>query len=79
MYLDLLEPDSSDAAAQQIRRMRAAGMEVPGIVELLAVRPDWTQHLNRFTQAVMRGPGSLPAWQRELLAALTSRWNHCRF
>jgi uncharacterized peroxidase-related enzyme len=32
-----------------------------------------------FTHLVMRGPGGLPPWQRELLATLTSRWNDCAF
>ena len=37
------------------------------------------QHLSRFTQGVMRGPSPLPPWQRELIAAFTSKLNQCLF
>ena len=32
-----------------------------------------------FTQDVMRGPSPLPPWQRELIAAFTSKLNQCLF
>jgi hypothetical protein len=79
MHFGLDSPPGDDPAAEQVRRMRAAGLEVPGIVCLLAARPDWTVHLNRLTHGVMRGPGRLPVWQRELVAAVTSRCNGCPF
>ena len=77
----LLELDGTggDGAAAQLRRMRDAGLEVPGILYLLAQNPEWTAALNTLAQRVMRGPGALPPWQRELLAALTSRCNSCVF
>ena len=46
---------------------------------LFAFKPDATDHLAAFTQAVMRGPGPLTPGERELLAALTSQENDCPF
>ena len=79
MFLDLASQLSDSPEAQQLQRMAAAGLELPGIVVLLATRPDWTVHWNQFTHEVMRGAGRLPSWQREVLAAVTSRCNHCVF
>ena len=45
---------------------------------LFAFRPEVMRHLLSFTQAVMRD-GPLPAGECELLAALTSKENHCLF
>ena len=46
---------------------------------LFAYDPARTQYLLQFTQAVMRAPGPLSPGERELVAAMTSRENHCRF
>ena len=46
---------------------------------LFAFSPESTQHLLAFTQSVMRDVGPLPPGETELLAALTSKENHCRF
>ena len=59
--------------------MREAGMPIPQIQHLLAFKPDRTDHLSRFTQGVMRGQSPLPPWQRELIAAFTSKLNQCLF
>jgi alkylhydroperoxidase family enzyme len=65
--------------AGPIAALRAAGMPVPQIMHLFAYKPAMTDHLSRFTQAVMRGPSPLaPGW-RELIAAFTSRHNQCSF
>jgi alkylhydroperoxidase family enzyme len=65
--------------AGPIAALREAGMPVPQIMHLFAYKPAMTDHLSRFTQAVMRGPSPLaPGW-RELIAAFTSRHNHCLF
>jgi alkylhydroperoxidase family enzyme len=45
---------------------------------LLAYKPDSTRHLLAFTQSVMRG-GPLSPGECELIAAITSRQNHCGF
>ena len=46
---------------------------------LLRFDPARTVHLAAFTEAVLRAPGSLTPGERELLAAMTSRENHCLF
>jgi alkylhydroperoxidase family enzyme len=38
-----------------------------------------SQPLLQFTQQVMRAPGPLSPGERELLAAMTSRENECRY
>jgi alkylhydroperoxidase family enzyme len=68
-----------DAAGDRIRKMEDAGFTVPPIWHLLAFKPAMTDHLNRFTQAAMRGPSPLPPGIRELIAAFTSRGNQCVF
>ena len=65
--------------ADLARAMRAAGAAVPQIFHLFAFKPEATEHLERFTHAVMRGPSPLSAGQRELIAAFTSAQNHCPF
>lgn len=45
---------------------------------LFAFKPESTRHLLAFTQSVMRD-GPLAPGECELLAALTSRENHCLF
>ncbi|HEU4322378.1 MAG TPA: peroxidase [Roseiflexaceae bacterium] len=66
-------------AGEALRAMRAAGMPVPQIQHLIAFKPEWTQHLNSFTQAVMRGSSPLAPGMRELIAAFTSRRSACPF
>jgi alkylhydroperoxidase family enzyme len=72
-------PAAAGPAARQIQAMRAAGLEIPGILHLFAFKPDRAEHLDRFAQAVMRGPSPLSPGQRELIAAFTSRRNDCLF
>lgn len=56
-----------------------AAPPVSGVRRLLAYRPERTVHLNRYTQAVMRGPSDLSPGQRELIAAFSSARNNCPF
>lgn len=80
MFLPGVEHAERDGAyAQIIRHARAAGAEYPQIWHLFAFRPDVTVHLERFTHGVMRGESTLSAGFRELIAAYTSRRNHCPF
>jgi alkylhydroperoxidase family enzyme len=80
MYLRDVEAHESDhPRGIAIRQMRAAGIPVPQIMHLFNYKPDRTDHLARFTQAVMRGPSELLPGQRELIAALTSKLNQCLF
>jgi alkylhydroperoxidase family enzyme len=80
MYLREVEAcDGDGERGELIRRMQAANVPVPQIQYLLAFKPERTDHLSRFTQAVMRGPSPLSPAQRELIAAFTSRLNQCPF
>ena len=65
--------------ADAIEAMRRSGQEYPGIWHLFAFKPSATGHLARFTQEIMREPGPLTPGFRELIAAYTSRKNHCPF
>jgi alkylhydroperoxidase family enzyme len=59
--------------------MKAGGIPVSQILHLFAFREERTQALAQFTQGVMRGPSPLAPGFRELIAAFTSRRNHCLF
>jgi uncharacterized peroxidase-related enzyme len=52
---------------------------IPGIIGLLAAYPDTARPLNAFTEHLLRGPSSLTAAERELIAAFVSRQNECTF
>lgn len=80
MFLPGVEAHAgSGVFAERIAAMRARGLPVPQILHLFAFKPDATEHLAAFTQAVMRGPSPLPPGFRELIAAFTSRRNDCLF
>lgn len=80
LFLPEVEAASrAEGTGYPIRDMEAAGFPVPGIMRLLAYRPEASTHLGRFTQMVMRGPSLLPPGIRELIAAFTSRGNQCVF
>ena len=65
--------------ADTIRIAQEAGSEYPQIWHLFAYLPDATEHLARFTQAILRGPAPLSPGLRELIAAYTSKRNDCPF
>ena len=71
--------DGEGAYGRLIAACRQAGKAVPGIWHLFAMRPAATEHLERFTHELMRGPSDLSAGWRELIAAYTSSLNHCVF
>ena len=80
MYLPTLDQGPpAGPYAGTIAALQGAGFTVPQIMYLFAYKPDRTQHLSRFTHDVMRGPSPLPPGVRELIAAYTSRLNHCPF
>jgi alkylhydroperoxidase family enzyme len=80
MYLkDVENHVSSHPRTQENQQLRLAGIPMPQIRYLLAFKPEQTIHLDRYTQAVMRGPSPLSPGQRELIAALTSRVHDCAF
>ena len=80
MYLESVEQGTpAGGYASTIRALREGGLPVPQIMHLFAFKPDRTEHLARFTQGVMRGPSPLSPGLRELIAAYTSKLNHCPF
>jgi uncharacterized peroxidase-related enzyme len=80
MFLSDVENYSArEPYATMFGQMRSAGVPIPQIMHLLAFKPEQTQYLSLFTQGVMRGPSPLPTWQRELIAAFTSKLNQCLF
>lgn len=52
---------------------------VPGISGPLAAYPDSAQHLLNLAQAMLRGPSSLTAAEREIIATRVSAGNECHF
>jgi alkylhydroperoxidase family enzyme len=63
-----------------IDAMQASGAaEYPQIWHLFAYLPEATEHLARFTQAILRGPAPIAPGMRELIAAHTSKRNDCPF
>ncbi|MGG8407732.1 carboxymuconolactone decarboxylase family protein [Streptomyces sp. 12297] len=53
--------------------------DLPGISGLLAQRPDTAAPLGLLADALLRAPASLPAGERELIAAYVSELNATRF
>jgi hypothetical protein len=80
MYLKEVEQHAGEGRyATTIAQMREHGIPVPQIMHLFAFKPDRTEYLAEFTHGVMRGESPLAPGQRELIAAFTSRRNHCPF
>ena len=80
MFLPGVENNPQPSAYKDaIDTLRNAGQEYPQIWHLFAYKPEATGHLARFTQEIMREPGPLSPWLRELIAAFTSRKNDCEF
>lgn len=80
MFLPGVEQNPTPGPYRDIIEMtRATGAEYPQIWHMFAYLPKATEHLARFTQEIMRGPGPFSAGWRELIAAFTSYRNHCPF
>jgi uncharacterized peroxidase-related enzyme len=80
MFLPAVESDPKEGRYRDaIQMMQGSGAEYPQIWHMFAYRPEATEHLARFTQAIMRGPGPLSPGIRELIAAYTSSENACPF
>jgi len=52
---------------------------LPGITGLLEYRRDTAKPIRELTQFLLRGPSTLTPGERELIAALVSHRNECRF
>jgi uncharacterized peroxidase-related enzyme len=62
-----------------ISSARERGAEYSKIWDLFAFQQDFTVHLARFTQGVLRQPATISPGLRELIAAYTSYQNECAF
>jgi len=55
-------------------------VRVPDVIRALCYRGEFFgAAYNRWIESIMRGPSSWSVWERELLAAFTSRLNQCQF
>jgi hypothetical protein len=80
MFLPAVEQCTTSGPYQRlIEQMQQSGSEYPQIWHLFAYLPEATEHLARFTQAILRGPAPLSPGLRELIAAYTSKRNDCPF
>ena len=52
---------------------------LPGIIGLLAYRPETAKPLNELAQILLRGESSLTTGERELIASYVSHRNECHF
>ena len=66
----------SDDRRQSIAEAHAALLKAS---KAFAYMPKASEHLGRFTQEILRGPGAFSPGIRELIAAYTSYKNHCPF
>lgn len=53
--------------------------QFPGITGPMMFRPETAKPLNELAEALLRAPNSIPAGERELIAAYVSGLNECRF
>jgi hypothetical protein len=80
MFLTGVERDEKPGPYREVvRQAREGRQEYPQIWHLFAFAPHATQHLERFTQEIMREPAPLTPGFRELIAAYTSYRNNCPF
>ena len=60
--------------------MRLVIGHAPGVVRTLLYRKEFFgSHWSRLTQQVMRGPSAWTVGEREIFAAVVSRFNQCVF
>ena len=62
-----------------IEAAKSRGAEYSKIWDLFAFQQEFTIHLGRFTQGVLRQPATISPALRELIAASTSALNECAF
>ena len=82
MYLRSVEENEGPDGhyAGMIRMARSRGAAMPQIWHMLAFKPAVGDALTALTQVIMRAPESpLSPGLRELIAAFTSKGNHCEF
>jgi uncharacterized peroxidase-related enzyme len=54
-------------------------LHLPGITGLLEYRKDTAEPIRELTQFLLRGPSTLTEGERELIAAIVSHQNECKF
>jgi uncharacterized peroxidase-related enzyme len=80
LYLPGVEANAKPGAYRElIDAATSRDAEYSKIWDLFAFQPDFTVHLARFTQGVLRQPASISPGIRELIAAYTSFQNQCGF
>jgi hypothetical protein len=81
MFLkDVEAHQGDDNYTRAIEAMRRAGQEeYPQILHMFSYKIAATQHLERFTQEMLREAAPLSPGTRELIAAYTSQLNNCPF
>lgn len=65
--------------AEQFAAARRRAGRVFGIVRLMSLGPRTMDKSMALYQTVMKGPGGLARRQREMLAVVVSRANHCHY
>lgn len=82
MYLKEVEANANPDGhyAGLIAAARRSGAAMPQIWHMLAYKPAVGNALTALTEVIMRAPESpLSPGLRELIAAFTSKGNHCEF
>jgi uncharacterized peroxidase-related enzyme len=80
LYLPGVESDLKPGVYRTlIESARKNGTEYIKIWDLFAFQQEFTVHLSRFSEGVLRKPASISPGMRELIAAYTSFQNECRF
>ena len=80
LYLPTVEASHQPGPYQKlIADARSRNAEYSKIWDLFAFRNDFTVHLARLSQGVMRQPATISPGLRELIAAYTSYQNECAF
>jgi len=81
LYIPGIERNPKPGGVYQrvVEQTKAEHPEYPKIWDLFAFGEDYTGHLARFTNGVLRTPATISPGLRELVAAYTSRLNRCAF
>lgn len=79
-YIRTIEPDEAQGALKQEydEAIRRAG-RVYRIVQIMGLRPAHLKASMGLYKAVMHGAGALTRAQREMLAVVVSKVNHCHY
>ena len=80
LYIPDIERNAKSGTYEKvIAKTKAEHPEYPKIWDLFSYGQEYTPHLARFTQGVLRTPANIGEDLRELIAAYTSRLNNCAF